>query len=129
MDPRRVRGIAAAGLLLLAAVAAAGERAGTVRIVVQSSPLAGFRYYDAGHVWPDMRVGDVLELAREPENTHDPRAVRVSWRGRMLGYVPQRENGALAWALDRGETLRARISRLSAHPNPARRVEFEVYLE
>jgi hypothetical protein len=31
--------------------------------------------------------------------------------------------------MDRGERLRARISRLAAHPNPARRVEFEVYIE
>jgi hypothetical protein len=35
----------------------------------------------------------------------------------------------LAWSLDRGDVLRARISRLSQHPNPARRVEFEVYAE
>jgi hypothetical protein len=47
----------------------------------------------------------------------------------MLGYVPRRENGALAWGLDRGTPLRARISALAEHPNPARRVRFEVYVE
>jgi hypothetical protein len=47
----------------------------------------------------------------------------------MLGYVPRRENAALAWALDRGERLHARISRLSRHPNPAKRLEFQVYYE
>ena len=36
---------------------------------------------------------------------------------------------ALAWGLDRGEPLRARITRLEPHPNPARRVRFEVYVE
>ena len=98
-------------------------------MLIQSSPLAGFKYYEADQVWQQLQVGDVLELAREPDNAHDPRAVRVSWRGRILGYVPRRENGALAWAMDRGETLRAQISRLSAHPNPAKRIEFEVYIE
>src|SRR2546422_6512931 len=61
--------------------------------------------------------------------SHDPGAVSIAWRGRKLGYVPRRENAALAWGLDRGEPLRARISRLAPHPNPARRVEFEVYFE
>lgn len=96
---------------------------------MQSSPLAGFRYYAADSAWPELRVGDRLELVREADNPHDAGAVRVYWRGLMLGYVPRRENAALAWAMDRGERLRARISRLSQDPNPARRLELEVYLE
>src|SRR5437870_19487 len=68
-------------------------------------------------------------LAGEPDNPYDPNAVSVSWRGRKLGYVPQRDNRALASGLDRGERLQARISRLAEHPNPARRVEFEVFIE
>ena len=71
---------------------------------------------------------DALELRREPDKPHDPSAVSIAWRGK-LRYVPRRENAALAWGLDRGEPLRARISRLAPHPNPARRVEFEVYFE
>jgi len=55
--------------------------------------------------------------------------VRVEWRGRKLGYVPRAENAALAWAMDRGEPVRARVSRLAAHRNPRRRIEFEVYIE
>jgi class 3 adenylate cyclase len=47
----------------------------------------------------------------------------------MLGYVPRAENAAVAWALDRGEPLRARVSKVREHPNPRMRVEFEVYLE
>ena len=100
-----------------------------VRLLVQNSPLAGFRYHAAAEVWPALRVGDALELAREPENPHDANAVRVLWRGRVLGYVPRRENAALAWGLERGMQLRGRISALAEHPNPARRVRFEVYVE
>ena len=128
MDPQRLRRVAAAALLPWAAASAQAD-AGSVRLLVQSSPLAGFRHYEAAQAWPEMRVGDPLELAREADNPHDPRAVAVSWRGRMLGYVPRRENAALAWAMDRGERLRARITRLSPHPNPARRLAFEVYIE
>lgn len=114
----------ALSLALWSGAAAAQEN---VRLVVQSSNLAGFRYHAAAEVWSELRVGDALELAREPRNPHDANAVTVSWRGHKLGYVPRRENEVLAWSLDRGDTLRARISRLTHHPNPARRIEFEVY--
>ena len=118
-----------AALLAAAASAYAEERAPSLRLLVQESPLAGYRYAEAAQVWPLLRVGDALELSREPDNPHDVNAVRVHWRGWKLGYVPRRDNAALAWGLDRGEPLRARISRLEPHPNPARRVRFEVYVE
>jgi hypothetical protein len=107
----------------------AQERSASVRLLVQSSPLAGFRYYAAAEVWDQLRVGDRLELSRETENPHDGNAVAVAWRGRKLGYVPKRDNAALAWGLDRGERLQARVSRLAPHPNPARRIEIEVFVE
>jgi len=97
--------------------------------VVQSSPLAGVRYHAAASVWDGLRVGDHLELAREPDNPYDPNAVSVSWRGRKLGYVPRHENAALAWGLDRGASLVARISRLAPGASPSRRLEFEVVAE
>jgi hypothetical protein len=120
--------------LLLAATMAAvpvfsQERTPAARLLVQSAPLAGFRYHAAAEVWHELRVGDALELAREPANPHDANAIAVTWRGRKLGYVPRRDNAALAWGLDRGERLQARISRLAPHPNPARRIEFEVFVE
>ena len=119
----------AAALLLAATHAPGEERRPSLRLLVQESPLAGYRYAQASEVWPLLRVGDPLELSREPDNLHDPNAIRVEWRGRKLGYVPRRENAALAWGLERGEVLRARITRLEPHPNPARRVRFEVYVE
>ena len=96
---------------------------------MQSSPLAASATTPARELWHELRVGDALELVRERDNPHDANAVRVQWRGRKLGYVPRRENAALAWGLDRGTPLRARISALAEHPNPARRVRFEVYVE
>jgi HIRAN domain len=124
MDPRRLWRVAA--VLAFWGNLQAQE---SVRLLVQDSPLAGFRYHAAAEIWHELRVGDRLELAREPDNPHDANAVRVLWRGRVLGYVPRRENAALAWGLERGAPLRARISALAEHPNPARRVRFEVYVE
>jgi len=122
--------------LLLAAALLAGlplpaDRAAAqqVRILVQSSPLAGFSYHQAPELWQGMRIGDALRLEREPDNVHDARAISVQWRGHKLGYVPRVHNAALAWAMDRGEILDARVSRLQPHRNPRKRIEFEVYVE
>src|SRR5438477_8896258 len=119
----------ASSALCLALWAGVASPQPTVRLVVQSSALAGFRHHAAAELWDELRVGDALIMERERDNPHDGNAVSLSWRGHKLGYVPRRENAALAWGLDRGEALRARISRLLQHPNPARRLEFEVYAE
>lgn len=115
--------------LFLAHPGLCDERIGHVRLVVQSAPLAGWRYYSGPELWSELRVGDELELTREPENPYDANAIAVSWRGRKLGYLPRRENAALAWGLDRGERLHARIRRLGDSPNRSRRLEIEVFVE
>ena len=117
------------GLVIVACPALAQEKVANVRMLVQSSPLAGFRHAAADDLWSELREGDRLALIREPDNSFDSNAIRVEWRGRKLGYVPRRENAALAWALDRGEALRARISRCEWHPNPAKRIAFQVFIE
>src|SRR3989304_3748927 len=99
-----------------------------VVLLAQISLLAGFLYPEAPVHFPELRAGDRLDLVREPDNPHDPNAVRVEWRGRRLGYVPRRENSALAWAMDRGEPVAARISTLRVHRNPRRRGGFEVFM-
>lgn len=114
--------------LLLGIATAAAAQAAEVRLLVQRSPLAGFRYYQAPALFELLQPGETLTLVREPHNPHDSNAVRVDWRGQTLGYVPRRQNAALAWALDRGQALEARIAERRAHPNPRRRVELEVFL-
>jgi hypothetical protein len=113
----------AAALLFVGAV-----RAESVRILVQSSPLAGFQYYAGDALWHDMQEGDKLDLVREPDNPHDANAVRVEWRGTKLGYLPRSENRAVAGEMDRGTAVVARIARLTAHRNPWRRLLIEVFV-
>ncbi len=109
--------------------ASAAESAANAKILLQSSPLAGFRYYAGKQLWSEMKVGDTLQLVREPDNTHDPNAVRVEWQGHKLGYVPRADNAALARFMDRGSKAEARITRLKKSRNPWQRMEFEVYLD
>jgi len=100
----------------------------SAHILLQDSPLAGFQYHAGKAVWPELRVGDALTLAREPDNPYDARAVRVDWHGLKLGYVPRRENADVARLLDNGQPLIARISRLAEGRDPWSRVRFEIVL-
>lgn len=97
-------------------------------ILLQDSPLAGFQYHQGKSLWLEMKIGDRLDLIREPENKYDTRAVRVERRGKKLGYVPRRENADIARLMDSGSKLEARITRLTESRDPWQRLRFEILL-
>lgn len=103
-------------------------QAQSVRILVQSSPLAGYQYHAGAEIWDQLKSGDTLALVREPDNPHDRNAVRVEWQGRQLGYLPRAENQAIAVELDRGSRVEARIARLREAKNPWQRVLIDVFI-
>lgn len=99
----------------------------SVKVLIQDSPLAGFQFHAGPELWPQLREGDALTLSREPDNPHDPHAIRITWHGQHLGYLPRAENALLAAEMDKGTQLTARITRLSLHPNPWKRIRVAVY--
>ncbi len=123
MRSRLTEALLLAGALLLGAA-----HAGEVRILVQSSPLAGFKYHAGESLWHEMREGDRLSLVREADNEHDGNAIRVEWRGQKLGYLPRAENRAVAAAMDNGDKVDARIAKLRQHRNPWQRMLIEVFV-
>lgn len=120
---RSILGLIFGLVFLLSGIARADTDA---YILLQDSPLAGFQFHEGKALWSQLKEGDVLTLAREPENHYDPKAVRVEWQGHKLGYVPRRENLDLARLLDNGQQLKARITRLQQARNPWERIRFEV---
>jgi hypothetical protein len=121
----RIKFLLQLGVGLAASLAAL---AADVRILVQSSPLAGFQYHAGEALWQEMREGDRLTLVREADNPHDGNAVRIEWRGQKLGYLPRAENRTVAAAMDKGEAIDARIARMRPHKNPWQRVLIEVFV-
>lgn len=119
-----VRSLLSLVLLLICSTAAAQQ----LRILVQSSPLAGYQYHAGGEVWDQLKVGEPLTLLREPDNPHDRYAIRVLWGNRQLGYLPRAENQAIAAELDRGTRVEARIARLREAKNPWQRVLIDVFI-
>ena len=97
--------------------------------LLMSCRVAGFQHHLGVRFLSQLRKGETLTLRREPGNRHDPRAIRVEWRGAMLGYVPREANFAAAQLIDRGTALTARISELRAGGDPRQRLMIEVSAE
>ena len=114
--------------LLLSLWLNAAAFAESIKILVQSSPLAGSQYYGAKRLRSEIRVGDRLTLTREADNRHDRNAVRVDWNGEKLGYVPRMDNAAASHLLDAGHVLQAEVVTLRESDNPWSRVEFAIFL-
>ncbi|MCX8017335.1 MAG: HIRAN domain-containing protein, partial [Rhodocyclaceae bacterium] len=94
--------------------------------VILVERIAGFQYHDGPQVEAELAPGQPLDLVPEPDNPHDALAVRITWRGVKLGYVPRPKNAAIAAQLARGEGLRARILAVDRAAAPWARVEFAV---
>jgi hypothetical protein len=80
--------------------------------------VAGFRYYakDLGdRVW----VGAQVEVSAEPENKHDPKAVRFSIDGMTMGYVNRLQTDAFNQWL-KSATIDAVIERINGKPERPR---------
>lgn len=80
--------------------------------------IAGRLYGDADIAWPNLKVGQIVTLVREPDNEKDSSAIavyaRVDESELKLGYIPSRKNQPLALFLDMGwsNAFLATISRL-----------------
>ncbi|MBT9613751.1 MAG: HIRAN domain-containing protein [Burkholderiales bacterium] len=92
-------------------------------------PVAGFQYYAGKRLWEGLKVGDALTLVRETDNPHDANAIRIEWRGEMLGHVPRAGNGAVAKLMDKGVKVSGRIVHLQPGRSHWQRILFEIVLD
>lgn len=93
---------------------------------LQTSPIAGFQYYQGETLWSQLSINQTVQLVREANNKYDNRAVIIEWQGHKLGYLPKLDNAAVSQLLDRGEKLEAVIAKLQESSNPWERVKVEV---
>jgi hypothetical protein len=79
-------------------------------ILLLQCHVAGTAYRDIGGVDPQLESGEELALRREPDNPHDPRAIRVHRAdGSHLGYLPRDRNEVIASLMDAGKLVVARV--------------------
>lgn len=77
---------------------------------VYEEAVAGFRFYEGPNLLPQLQPGQAVDLVREPDNSHDPRAIAVYWEGTKLGFLPMLDNRVLAGLIDGGVPLRAELA-------------------
>ena len=65
---------------------------------------------DIAEIEPDLSVGAILKLQREPHNEYDPSAIAIyNANNYHFGYVPKTKNEVLAKLLDAGKNLSAKL--------------------
>lgn len=90
--------------------------------------VAGFRYHEGPRLVSRLAPGEMLELVAEPDNPHDPNAVRISWRGAKLGYVPRAINGHITRLLAQEAPIECRVTHVVREAEPWRTLRVAVTL-
>ena len=98
-------------------------------ILIQTSSIAGFQFYDGDHLWDQLSTGDMLQLIQEPDNHYDENAVEIYWRNSKLGYLPRVENTTIAQMMNQEQEITAKISNKRESFNPWGRLTIEVWLQ
>jgi hypothetical protein len=90
--------------------------------------VAGFRHYEGMNLLGTMKEGDLLELAREPENEFDNCAIALHLQGNKIGFIPASVNEMLSYLLDADAlSLFAVITHLEKNAQPWENVAIAVY--
>ena len=93
--------------------------------------VAAFTYYQGCEVFDKLKVGKEVQLVREDENPHDHNAVAIFFGKTHIGYIPRRENDAIAKFLDLGygDIFEARIQSVDPTAHPEEQVSIVIYLK
>ena len=60
------------------------------------------------NIGESLKDGDRLVFYREPENEHDPQAIRIE-NLEKIGYVPRKDNVVFSRLMDAGKVLFAKV--------------------
>jgi len=72
--------------------------------------VAGTSYLNLTEIEPHLLIDEILLTRREPENQFDEFAILIlTQKGKKLGYIPRDKNEILAWLMDAGKLILAKI--------------------
>ena len=92
--------------------------------------IAGFTYYEGALVFGELKTGAELQLAFEPGNRYDPKAVVIQYGAHKLGYIPRTHNDAIAKLLEMGHNpFVCHIQRLDPTAHPEEQVGVVVHVK
>lgn len=90
--------------------------------------IAGFTYWDGLEVFDELKIGTELTLEVEPNNGHDPNAVKILFRETMLGYIPRGENEEISKFLQLGHSdlFSVKISRINPETHTEKQISVTI---
>ena len=93
--------------------------------------IAGFAYWEGCIAFNELKIGSVLTLEREADNSFDPYAVAIYYGDKKLGFIPKGENEEISKLLDMGyrDIFDVRINQLAPDLHPQEQVSVIVYLK
>ena len=62
--------------------------------------VRGFQYYEGENLFPKMKLGESLDLVREPDNKFDESAIAVYFQKQKIGFIPAESNETLSKLID-----------------------------
>lgn len=65
--------------------------------------VAGVKFHELHTVIKEVRVGEVLTLEPEPDNSYDPNAIKITRDEVMLGYVPAKIAASVLASIEVGD--------------------------
>lgn len=93
-------------------------------------PIAGMKFWDGALVLEQLKVGEGLTLAAEPDNHVDPDAIALYRNNTKLGYVPRDQNELVAKFLNLGhdDVFECRILKVDPYAEPWNQVRVGLYI-
>ncbi|MBO1924812.1 HIRAN domain-containing protein [Thiomicrorhabdus sp. 6S3-12] len=104
-------------------------------VLLHTSPVAGFQYYEGKNVWSRLKVGATLKFKAEPTNKYDKDAIEIYWQDHSseasykLGYLPRKQNYSVNQLLQNRQNLYGVITKLKESDDPWQKVEIKVFLD
>ena len=62
--------------------------------------IVGTGHRNSTEFLANLKIGTPVKLVREPSNGYDPNAIMVWIDGNHVGYIPKKQNAALAQFID-----------------------------
>jgi hypothetical protein len=89
--------------------------------------IAGSSYCDKS-ILEKLSVGTYFELSREPDNQYDENAVKLTYNGEKIGYIPKQDRLAFSFSLKLNKNIYGVITAINNYENP-KKYEFETWFD
>lgn len=98
-------------------------------IYLFDSYVAGTSHIDEiADIGVSLQIGDKLVFYREPENPHDPQAIRIETiKKDKIGFVPRQDNLVFSRLMDAGKVLFGKVTEKEQKGNWLK-IQIKIYL-